>query len=334
MPPNHYVTKEQHGWRLDKVLEQLFVSMSLRQRRALWKKGRVFVDNKARPAGYAVREGQCVQFVSDSTQAPEKQDIPTNTDLVLQAKYSSKPPPKHTWFFFHKPSQLATSAQYAQPKSLESLVSNILLEHNVDACPLLCNRLDTATSGIVVAAKDSDHVQIWRQWEQDGLCEKRYVAIVTSQNGHIPAQCTIKAELDTHKRKISRVLKTEAPVVRHTHFTHLGQLTKADLEALGQNFPHVFPEHAQQQAKTTHLVGAIIKQGARHQIRAHAAHAGFALLGDTRYALRQLPHEAEFFYLHHGFLRFPLGEVHCPPPWQNVLNDTLFSLIQKFFSCS
>ncbi len=331
MPPNHYVTKDQHGWRLDKVLEQLFASKSLRQRRALWKEGRIFVDNKARPAGYAVQEGQCVQFISNTPQASEKQIIPTNTALLLQAKYSPKPPQEHAWFFFHKPSHLPTSALRTSGTSLEALVPSILQERGLHAPPLLCNRLDTATSGIVVAAKDNQHVRMWRQWEQDGLCEKRYIAIVTAPKGCMPTQCTVKAELDTHKRKISRVLTTQAPAVRHTHFTLLGKLEAADITKLKQHFPHIFSTHEQQQAAHMYLVGAIIKQGARHQIRAHAAHANFALIGDTRYALRQIPKGPENFLLHHGFLHFPLGEVHCPSPWENVLNDTLFSSIQDFF---
>lgn len=81
------------------------------------------------------------------------------------------------------------------------------------------------------------------------------------------------------------------------------------------------------------LAACRIVKGARHQIRAHAAAAGFPLWGDRRYGAawlcglerengggRPAPYaENERFYLHHGRLSLPGWTVRSAPRWLDLL---------------
>lgn len=182
---------------------------------------------------------------------------------------------------------------------------------------LLCNRLDFETSGIVTAALDTAGLLAWRDAEDAGLCEKRYVALLCR---HLPAPLTISRALDTNKRVTTKVLKTDAPPLRHTLLTPLACINAADLlapDALDEPLLHpTLRALAGADPRTPlTLTGCRIHKGARHQIRAHAAHAGHPLWGDVRYG----GGEYGGFFLHHGGIELPGATAHCIPPWFAVL---------------
>ncbi len=331
MKHSAYVTQHQEGQRLDKALDVLFPHLSLRARRELWHKGNILVDGKIRPCGYAVIHGQHIEFVPHAVDAIAKSTCEERVDapFIIDAK--------GPWTFIYKPSgmpSVAVRAKTHEKDSLEAYMATLFAHH--DTVPLLCNRLDTQTSGIIIAAHNAAYVQKWRAMEAAGLCRKRYVALVqkNSQLATMPTAYRATHALDTHKRKITRITDEHAPAIRHTSFMTLGQVHHEHYLKLMQH-PSLRFVHKDTAPSEKYFMGCIIQQGARHQIRAHAAHAGFALCHDTRYSLRQVPkgaHAQEFFVLHHGMLEFPDAHIYCPPAWKENVQEPMITALETFFS--
>ncbi len=252
------------------------------------------------------------------------------------------------WLFFSKPIGLHTAraGKKGGGASLEELMSQLLpantsMSHTERNYVSLCNRLDAPTSGIVVAtrtanAKDAENaVHTWRHLERNGLCRKLYVALVTNEdNSPPPKHWTVSNALDTHKRKISRVLHTEADATRHTQFLHLKTLTREEQGRL-EKYERAFAGFARQCTTSStlqvHAVGCCIYQGARHQIRAHAAHSAHPLWFDVRYTQRKIPQGNEFFFLHHGALILPKVHIRCVPPWIALLSEATQKILLQFY---
>jgi 23S rRNA pseudouridine1911/1915/1917 synthase len=123
--------------------------------------------------------------------------------------------------------------------------------------PGLCHRLDTDTSGLVLAARDPATWQALTDGLREGRIDKRYWLVVSSLD--IP--------LAPHPKDRRRVLacihprdvERESPRPAVTHWTKVR-------------------EHG-----PLALVEARAPKALRHQIRAHFAAVGFPLLGDTLY---------------------------------------------------
>ncbi len=172
--------------------------------------------------------------------------------------------------------------------------------------PVLVQRLDQATSGILAAALRPAIAAEWRDAETRGLCCKRYLALLC---GQLPEPRLATAALDTHQRRRTRVLPRADAPLRHTAFTPLAQFsggTAARLQAA------LAPENAAVPVLT--LAGCTIRKGARHQIRVHAAALGLPLWGDALYGSG----EGRFF-LHHGGLTFLDKGLTLPPCWLDCL---------------
>ncbi|MDL2266612.1 hypothetical protein LJC46_01305 [Desulfovibrio sp. OttesenSCG-928-G15] len=178
--------------------------------------------------------------------------------------------------------------------------------------PILLTRLDAQTSGIVLAARSKKSGLLFRQAELAGRVTKNYMALV---RGELAAPLAMTRRLNMRNRTTTTVLEEDEPDgTRHTQATPLRLLLPEEKEALAAVFPGVcsLPE-------AVTLVEVSIHRGARHQIRAHLAHAGFPLLGETLYAqgLCDAPHP---LYLHHARVRLNLENEHeitveAKAPW-------------------
>ncbi len=296
------VNQSQAGQRLDHVIAQIFPEHSLRLRRKLWDNWHIFVDNKPQGAGYAVKAGQIVSLKPKDVLAPTSQNETPPAAYTIENN--------NNFTFLYKPQALHSTHLESGGPSLEAQLPFIEGAEEVS----LCNRLDAGTSGIVVAAKHDAARQIWQELEAAGKCQKRYVALVQGdlQEGQ---SYTIKAALDTDKRKKSRILSKDAAPLRHTFFQVLAKVDDSIYASLCQYFPN-FPKDI---PTDLYFMACTIYKGARHQIRAHAAHAGFALYHDHRYTKQNCTPKNECFCLHHGALVLPDAHIYCPAPWQDAL---------------
>lgn len=313
-PPNaHTVTPEEAGTRLDALLATLCPGVGIRGRRRLCQQGRATVNGRARPAGHTLRAGDVCAILPaeaapsgvppNATGEAPRGDVPrllTAQDMPDGLYFCSKPTGLHTL-------TLAGSAADSLEARLPGLFPPPL--------PRLLTRLDGGTSGIVILAATPEAAARWHTAEDTGQCHKYYLALLT---GRLEEAVTVTRALDTRRRATTAVLEHDATPLRYTRLAPL--LWCAPNAGLAR--PHSPPPQG-----LTLALCSILK-GARHQIRAHAAHAGYPLWGDTRYggpatdggASREAGDGA--FFLHHALLTLGAGRVHCPCPWLRALPPT------------
>ena len=124
----------------------------------------------------------------------------------------------------------------------------------------LAHRLDRDTSGLLMVARKPSTLRTLHALLRDGKVEKKYLALV-------------KGKWELGKKRIDVPLRTDIRVG--------GERTvKAD--ASGKEAVSVF-KPVQFFGKKASLVEVTLETGRTHQIRVHAAHAGYPLAGDEKY---------------------------------------------------
>lgn len=146
----------------------------------------------------------------------------------------------------------------------------------------LAHRLDTGTSGLLLAARDAHAYDELRAQFRARAIEKQYLALVA---GELGSPVRIAAPVGQH-RGTRRRMRAVGPGVPGGRY------------ASRQASTDVSPERVLPGAT---LVRATTTSGARHQIRVHLASVGHPLLGDPLYGDgRALPHLDSG--ARHGFL--------------------------------
>jgi RluA family pseudouridine synthase len=140
--------------------------------------------------------------------------------------------------------------------------------------PALVHRLDKETSGVLLVAKTGPALRALTEALRSGRMRKKYLALVS---GHPrPASGVIDAALartDSAAGAKSRV--AEVPDEgKHSVTRYKTMKTIGDSDG---GFA---------------LLEVVIETGRMHQIRAHLAHIGHPIVGDTRYAENERPAEA------------------------------------------
>lgn len=269
--PQAVVPSTMAGERLDRAAMLVWPDIGLRGRRRLLAAGALTVDGRVRDAAYRVRTGENLAVVA----LPAEPTVFTAADvpvLFCAGEYAA----------VAKPAGLHSAAiAHGGGASLEALLPAIFPE----APARLLSRLDRLTSGIVPVAFGEAAALAYRRAEEAGAVAKTYLCVT---HGGIPGPFTIDRALDMADRARTRVLRcADADPLRHTHVTPLrceGGVT---------------------------LVSCRIAKGARHQIRAHLAGAGYPLVGDPLYGQG----EGERLFLHCAGLAAPAFRVENEPPW-------------------
>lgn len=153
----------------------------------------------------------------------------------------------------------------------------------------LLNRLDFLTGGLVLAAAGEREAELYKGWQDAGLVRKWYLALAHGVVGNLELGGAIRDD----RRRVVRVTDERDEPLRRT-------LVRA-VRPVGQDT----------------LVLARILKGRRHQIRAHLAHAGHALVGDPVYG----EGEAGGLYLHHWRVDMPGFSAASLPGWECVDAD-------------
>lgn len=309
-----FCVDHQHaGLRLDQALEHLLPHMGLRGRRRCVENGGVSVNGRAAKASRRMRQGDVVRL--HNTEA-RKKTVTLGREvsgtvfscgsavaacglrmLGRQGKYC----------FFSKPARMhSASLAGISGVSVEALAPALAVRwteksgsgNEFDPTALtLMQRLDFGTSGLLCAALSTSAAEDFRAAEAAGLCEKRYVALLS---GVLSGPVVARQELGVSKRRKSRVLPALAHHTRWTEFWPLhvwkpGDVSVQALQALlgpagggapENDAPVVTPEAGGLPVPAAGLTLAAcrIHRGARHQIRAHAAGLGHPLWGDSLYA--------------------------------------------------
>ncbi|MDR2819724.1 MAG: pseudouridine synthase [Desulfovibrio sp.] len=271
-----------NGQRLDHASAELLPHLSLRARRRRIENGGVLVNGLPEKAGYRLRPNDTLLLREDAEAA-------TGARLLdIQGEYC----------FFYKPAGLHTAALSGKSgPSLEDAAKTLLPPEAASDRLQLLGRLDYETSGIVCAALSDKAARDFRRAERAGLCEKRYLALL---DGCLRSAVTVRNGLDTANRRKSRLLADTDDETRWTTFLPLQSLPSSGVVSCVTT-----PEAT--------FALCLIKRGARHQIRAHAAAAGHPLRHDALYGRANQP-EASFL-LHHAAIHLPGASCVSMPDW-------------------
>ncbi|MFP5223381.1 MAG: pseudouridine synthase [Acidobacteriota bacterium] len=305
---NHFLVDGQGaGLRLDRFLCEA-AAQSLRSARRLAERGAVLVDGVARQASYKLREGQAVHIEPAGSNAPEPQGARL---LKVEEGFAA----------FFKPSGLHTvELAGGGGPSLEARLGHLYPDGPVR----LVNRLDQDTSGIVLGALDEASARRFRALEDLGAVDKRYLAVVA---GELVKPMLLTWTLDMADRTTVKVLDQDAR--NELRFTSVRPLAHrvvvpqdaspgTSSSAIGNAPPGpggsaCTPEAGPGRESCLTLVEVRIAKGARHQIRAHLARAGFPIVGDSRYGGPEWPG----LRLHHWKSTFAGFEVRVLPQWED-----------------
>ncbi len=207
------------------------------------------------------------------------------------------------WIYLEKPAGLPTLRPNADPSG-DCLLARAVIDHPAQAqvdWPLgfdggILHRLDTLTSGLVVAATSLDGFERGRAAFAAHRLQKVY-RFLTARD--VPWHHHVVEHPISHdKRKKSRMVW-----LRGQGTPHRGKWLPArtELRRLGRR-------------GDLHLWEAVISTGVMHQIRVHAASVGLPLLGDRIYG----GGPGDRFYLHHeridGWFE-PTPVVPLPDDW-------------------
>lgn len=263
--------------RLDAALGLAAPDAGIRARRRLWEHCRVSVNGRRRGPGFTVSGGDAI-LVEGAPQSTSR--LPRALEVAVSGE---------EYLAFVKPCGLHSAHVAGSPEpSLEEMLP----------CGLIAlTRLDRATSGLVLAARTQAAACRFRSLEAEGGVTKRYLAVL---RGSLARPITADGRLCAANTAVTRVLDDPDPdPARHTAARPL-EIPPAGWGA--KKMPVTLAE-------------VVIHRGARHQIRAHLAHAGYPLLGEDLYAPAVPGLAPGCLFLHHAEVSFPGFRAACPPPW-------------------
>jgi 23S rRNA pseudouridine1911/1915/1917 synthase len=269
------VNSAMSGQRLDKALEQLLPGAGLRLRRRLIESGRVLVQGRPATPSLKVLQGQRLDLlVEEAPSAPAPKIAIVKRTMSFAALL--------------KPAGMHSSAIAGRSEPcVEALLPGLF----PDAQPVLLNRLDYLTSGLLLVALKPQAQKDYAIMDTMKVT-KEYVAIVV---GQLDESLELRRVLDADDRRRTRVLAKLDPERRN--WTFVWPLEELPGGALG----------------TLTKVRVQIYAGARHQIRAHLAAAMLPILGDPLYG--EGNDGAARLFLHHRRIAFPRFEAEAPENW-------------------
>lgn len=232
-------TSSDENKRLDYVLKSVFTEYGTRAIKRFCEQNAVLVNEKAQKANYKVKAHDLLTIIT-----PHREIINQEIHIITETDdfYLCYKEP-----FFHSEHQTGKN----------TLSCELLVHEKINPDYILLNRLDFATSGILVFAKNQHSALQWKAWQHEQKISKKYYALV---EGIIFENKTIKNKIITDNYKNVKVSSEMG-----------GRITQ--IRALGTS-------------DTSSLVDCTIYQGARHQIRAHLSFLDYPLVGDKKYGAK------------------------------------------------
>lgn len=300
-PLSLQATPEHAGTRLEKLVMDA-LSCSRSEARALCARGDVRVNGRRAKKGDRIESGDQIEVrlpeawvVADAEQALEIRL--ERADLVIVSKPAGVP------------------SVPLQPGERGTVANALLARYPemrefgyAEREPGLVHRLDTQTSGLLLAARTKAAFDALVSALQQGALDKRYLAVV-SASSELPAQGKIESSLEPDPERHGRVIVARADAKYHRFcVTEYRVVTRG-------------PRHA--------LLELTASPAFRHQVRAHLASIGHPIVGDALYggeahallAARHALHASELGYA--GDSTVPAFHVseEPPPEFLRVLNE-------------
>jgi len=263
------VNEEQAGVRLDKLLLQAVPALGRAGAKRLFEGGKVRVHDAGAERGRRVSKGDVAKSgdVVSIDVAPEAQSQAAVPDPALPLALIFE---TDKVLVFDKPAGQPSAP--LEPGEIGTLANALVARYPECAAigfsprePGLCHRLDTETSGLVMAARTKEAFDVLTKAIKEERIDKRYLLVCAAED--LPESGTIEIPLAPHPKDRRRVLACVHPrdVVRNA--PRPARTTYVKLSEHGGYA----------------LVEARAGKAMRHQIRAHFAALGHPLVGDTLY---------------------------------------------------
>jgi 23S rRNA pseudouridine1911/1915/1917 synthase len=251
----HTVKANHANVRLDKVVAEWLPELSRRELRELFEAGGVRSGSNVLLKGQLAREGQEIEISPQQASTEEEPERPIK--VVRETAQ---------WVLIDKPAGLPSAPKH-RPEAASA--SNQLLalypsmagigyrEHEAG----LLSRLDTGTSGLLLAAKTKDAFETLRTGSRAQGLHKVYVGLI-AKDANLP-EGSIDVPLGPHRSNRRKVAWGR--------------------QMAGRSLPARTRVVSVRPLQHCSLVVLEVNTAYRHQLRAHLAFAGFPLLGDGLY---------------------------------------------------
>ncbi|MEM7828146.1 MAG: RluA family pseudouridine synthase [Candidatus Aenigmatarchaeota archaeon] len=260
--------------RLDIFLRDLFPHCSRRFIQKGIKKGKVLVNGRKAEKGYFLTAGE--RILIDEDYFREGRSLEPNPEVPMRVLYVDR------WIVaVDKPALIPTNA--LDPEEKWTLANGLIYHFPETAdvgerlCPGFVHRLDTGTSGVILAARDNQTYGFLRNLFRQKQIEKVYIAVVAGQMmgrgiisgfiGHDPA--------DRRKMRIY----SDPEEAKHYH----ARWAESSYEVI-------------KSMEGFTLLRVIMKTGVMHQLRVQFSSIGHPVVGDYLYG-----------YVNCGALKIPQG---------------------------
>ena len=289
--------------RLDKYLMEQFPALGIGRLNKALRENKIKLNGKKQPLSTRVQNGDIVRlFLNDD--ALEKRALPAAM-LVYE---------DDDILVVNKPAGVEVDGP--ADDTLLKRVCATLAERGGPSQAVLCHRLDAGTSGLILLARNAAAEQFLTEAIRQRQIQKRYLC-VTFGRPQPPAALLHDYLYKDAERGVVRILSAPAPGAKEI-------LTGYETLAVSGRLA---------------LLQVDLITGRTHQIRAHLAHIGCPILGDSKYGNNAANRELHFKYqaLCAWELRFPAqiedarfsrlaGRVfHAEKPWycRQLLDGTL-----------
>jgi 23S rRNA pseudouridine1911/1915/1917 synthase len=313
-PTRLTVTAAHAGKRLDLFLIDALPELSRARTRTLLENGQVRVNGRRARKGDPVAEG--AEVVVEGELPPQDFDAIPSPEMSLLVRYEDA-----QVAVVEKPAGVATHP--LRPDERNTLANAVAARfpetrgvgfHRRE--PGLLHRLDTDTSGLVIVARDAETFEALRAATKASEVTKRYLALA---EGEVGADGVVDLPLVPHRKDPKRV-----EVV--TEHVRLRAGTKTHAATTSYRVARRFEGFT--------LLEVEISAGYRHQVRAHLASIGHALVGDALYRGPAVPEafgvtlERHFLHASEVLLKHPktLAELRVVSPLPEDLAAVLGQL--------
>lgn len=270
------VAPHQAGFRLDKVLLASEPGLGRRRAKALFESGAATCAGRRARAGEPARPGDEIRVELDDDAAEPEPEAPLCVRLELpELVVVDKPAGQPT-------APLVPGERGTLANALVARYPEMAGVGYRPREPGLIHRLDTQTSGLLIAARSSVSFEALRAALRSGKLEKRYLAIVGDRD--LPEAGVIDAPLANDPRTPERVVVAE----RGDHSLYQrGAVTRY---------------RVLERARGRALLEVVAPQAMRHQIRAHLASIGHPIVGDRVYGGELVPELGARHALHASYV--------------------------------